>query len=43
MRVLLVEDDADLAQRLAAALTSAGYAVDHAGDGVDALREPRLV
>ena len=36
MRVLLVEDDAELAQRLAAALTEAGYAVDHAADGVDA-------
>ena len=36
MRVLLAEDDAVLAQRLAAALTEAGYAVDHAADGVDA-------
>ena len=36
MRVLLVEDDADLAQRLVAALAEAGYAVDHAADGVDA-------
>ena len=36
MRVLLAEDDAGLAHRLAAALTEAGYAVDHAADGVDA-------
>ena len=36
MRVLLVEDDVELARRLAAALAEAGYAVDHAVDGVDA-------
>jgi two-component system OmpR family response regulator len=36
MRVLLVEDDAELARRLAAALVEAGYAVDHASDGTDA-------
>jgi two-component system OmpR family response regulator len=36
MRVLLVEDDAELARRLTAALVEAGYAVDHANDGTDA-------
>jgi two-component system OmpR family response regulator len=36
MRVLLVEDDVELANRLGAALGEAGYAVDHAADGVDA-------
>ena len=33
MRVLVVEDDADLAQQLRNALTEAGYAVDLAADG----------
>jgi len=33
MRVLVVEDDADLAKQLRAALTEAGYAVDMAMDG----------
>jgi two-component system OmpR family response regulator len=33
MRVLLVEDDADLAKQLRAALTDAGYVVDVASDG----------
>ncbi|MEQ8603113.1 MAG: response regulator transcription factor [Marivibrio sp.] len=36
MRLLLVEDDAALADRLATTLTQAGYAVDRAADGVDA-------
>lgn len=36
MRVLLAEDDAALASRLADALAEAGYAVDHAADGADA-------
>ena len=36
MRVLLVEYDVEMARRLAAALAEAGYAVDHAVDGVDA-------
>jgi two-component system OmpR family response regulator len=36
MRVLLVEDDVELANRLGAALGEAGYAVDHAADGIDA-------
>lgn len=36
MRLLLVEDDAALAERLEATLTGAGYAVDRAADGVDA-------
>lgn len=33
MRVLLIEDEADLASRLHKGLTAAGFAVDHAGDG----------
>lgn len=36
MRVLLVEDDADLSRQLKTALTDAGYAVDHAPDGEEA-------
>ena len=36
MRVLLVEDDADLSRQLKAALGDAGYAVDHAPDGEEA-------
>ena len=36
MRVLLVEDDADLSRQLKGALSDAGYAVDHAGDGEEA-------
>lgn len=33
MRLLVVEDDPDLNRQLCAALTDAGYAVDHAFDG----------
>ncbi|MEP5516871.1 MAG: response regulator, partial [Bauldia litoralis] len=33
MRVLIVEDDADLNRQLATALKEAGYAVDTAADG----------
>ena len=33
MRVLVVEDDPDLARQLADALADAGYAVDRAADG----------
>ncbi|MBN8552277.1 MAG: response regulator transcription factor [Caulobacterales bacterium] len=36
MRILLVEDDPDLSRQLKAALSDAGYAVDHAGDGEEA-------
>ncbi|KAA2284701.1 response regulator transcription factor [Arenimonas fontis] len=36
MRVLLAEDDAELASRLAEALGEAGFAVDRAADGRDA-------
>lgn len=42
MRLLLVEDDNDLATRLARRLTSAGYAVDVASDGRMALAWPDL-
>ena len=35
MRILVVEDDADLRRQLADALTHAGYAVDLAADGED--------
>ena len=37
MRVLIVEDEPTLASQLAAALGQAGYAVDRADNGVDAL------
>jgi two-component system OmpR family response regulator len=37
MRVLIVEDEPTIAGQLAAALGSAGYAVDRADNGVDAL------
>jgi two-component system OmpR family response regulator len=36
MRVLLAEDDVELAQRLSAALNDAGFVADHAADGVQA-------
>lgn len=36
MRILLVEDEPDLAAQLKGALTSAGYAVDYAPDGEEA-------
>lgn len=42
MRILLVEDDVDLATRLSRRLTSAGYAVDIAADGRMALDWPDL-
>lgn len=35
MRLLLVEDDAELAARLKAALNQAGFAVDHSDNGID--------
>lgn len=37
MRILLVEDDAELARRLGSALGEAGFAVDYAADGDEAL------
>jgi two-component system, OmpR family, response regulator len=37
MRILLVEDDPDIAGGLAGALTQTGYAVDSVGDGKSAL------
>ena len=36
MRVLIVEDEPTIAAQLSAALCAAGYAVDQAGNGVDA-------
>jgi two-component system, OmpR family, response regulator len=36
MRVLIAEDDPDLARQLTKALTDAGYTVDHAPDGEEA-------
>ena len=42
MRLLLVEDDVDLATRLSRRLTAAGFAVDTAGDGETALAWPDL-
>ena len=35
MRILIVEDEADLRRQLADALTQAGYTVDLAADGED--------
>jgi two-component system OmpR family response regulator len=37
MRILVVEDDPDLARQLKQALGDAGYAVDHAPDGEEGL------
>jgi len=37
MRILLVEDDADLQESLAEILREAGYAVDVSGDGIEGL------
>ena len=37
MRVLIVEDEPTIASQLAAALGAAGYAVDRADNGIDAL------
>lgn len=42
MRLLLVEDDEDLASRLSRRLTAAGFAVDRAADGQEALAWPDL-
>jgi DNA-binding response OmpR family regulator len=42
MRLLVVEDDEDLATALAAGLGRAGYAVDIAGTGEEALEKARL-
>ncbi|WP_416908054.1 MAG: response regulator transcription factor [Polymorphobacter sp.] len=42
MRVLLVEDDDELARRLSARLRAAGFAVDVAGDGETAMGWPDL-
>lgn len=36
MRLLLVEDDAELVERLSANLVRQGFAVDHADNGIDA-------
>ena len=33
MRILVVEDEVQLAEQLSQALSAAGYAVDHAADG----------
>ncbi|MFN3287355.1 MAG: response regulator transcription factor [Sphingomonadaceae bacterium] len=42
MRILLVEDDPDLGPRLARRLAAAGFAVDHARDGLEAADWPDL-
>ena len=42
MRLLLVEDDAELSSRLTARLVAAGFAVDHAFDGETAADWPDL-
>lgn len=36
-RILIVEDDSDLRRMFRTALVMAGYAIDEAGDGIDAL------
>ncbi len=36
MRLLIAEDDPDLARQLTKALADAGYTIDHAGDGEEA-------
>ena len=36
MRILLAEDDAALSEQVIAALSEAGFVVDHCGDGVQA-------
>ena len=36
MRIILIEDQPDLAHWLARALTASGYVVDVIGDGIDA-------
>lgn len=43
MRLLLVEDETELRERLAQRLDEAGYAVDQAADGVDGLHWGREV
>ena len=40
-RILLVDDDADLRESLAEALEEAGYTVDRAGNGQEALQQLR--
>jgi len=42
MRLLLVEDDVELASRLSKRLTAAGFAVDRAADGNSALAWPDI-
>jgi two-component system OmpR family response regulator len=37
MNILVIEDDADIAKNLLAALTQAGHQVDHADNGIDGL------
>lgn len=36
MRILVAEDDAELAQRVCAVLSEAGYTAEHCGDGAEA-------
>jgi two-component system OmpR family response regulator len=38
MRILLIEDDADVASVVMSGMTEAGHAVVHAGNGADGLR-----
>jgi DNA-binding response OmpR family regulator len=40
-RILIIEDDADVREALAAGLVDAGLAVDVAGDGIDGLERLR--
>ncbi len=43
MRVLIAEDEVDLAQTLAKTLVEQGYAVDRAGNGTDALAKATAI
>jgi len=43
MRVLIAEDEVDLAQTLAKTLVEQGYAVDRAGNGADALAKATAI
>jgi len=42
MRILIVEDDADLSRQLKSAFKDAGYAVDVAKDGEEGRFSPRV-
>ncbi len=43
MRILVVEDDKKIASFITNGLKQSGYAVDHAGDGEDALARAQTI